>query len=171
MSKKANKRNIDFPQKIHKLAEKFRKTRLEEERKARQKKSKEERERKRMQAKRLKSGLPYAEKIFVWAGLFRKSSIGRELMEVSHIPTAFSNIFFFNKKVGELKWVGFVVSPRGLRLNSGGRYNTLTEKQVKSASHLAKSVDTRILQVVCEWIDSGKVWKCIERGFDYLKER
>ena len=171
MPKKANESGINFPENICSLADKFRESRLEKEKKEKEEKLKREQERRRIQDERLKDGLSYAKKVFAWATAFRKSRVGKELMRVSHIPTAYSNIFFFDGRIEGTNWVGFLVDPKGIQLNHGGRYSTLTQKAIKSPLHLAKSVDTKILVAACEWIDTGKVWECIERRFDYLEEK
>lgn len=162
---------LSFPDDITELADKFRKNRLDEERVRKQKKLEREKQEKQTRDKRLKEGLEYAKKIYRWAELFRTSAVGQELMKVSHIPTAYRNIFFFDGRVEGVDWVGLVVSPKGISLDSGGRWAALARKEMKSASDLAASADTRILELACEWIDNGKVWECIKRRFDYLNRK
>lgn len=162
---------IVFPKNIHDLAQKFQDLRLENKRIKRQKERKREKEKKHLEAVRLKAGLVYAEKIFNWAKIFRNSRIGKELMLTSHIPTAYSNIFFFDGEIEGFDWRGLLISPKGLFLNYGGRYSVFTQKHIKSSSDLAKSVDTEILKTACEWIDDGRVWECIERRFNYLNNK
>ena len=161
---------FSVPENIKELSRKFREKRIADERlRAQQKKEREARE-KALRAERLKTGLAYAQKIFLWTNAFRNSPVGQELMRKSHIPTAYENIFFFDGHVENTEWVGLVVNPKGLHLNHGGRYSNLSQKLVDTSKELAELVDTRILKKACEWIDSGKVWECIERRFDYLKK-
>ncbi|MBI2062408.1 MAG: hypothetical protein HYT64_01825 [Candidatus Yanofskybacteria bacterium] len=89
-------------------------------------------------------------------------------MKKSHIPTAYNNIFFFDGHIENTDWVGLVVNPKELLLDSGGRWSALGRKSINSAKELAESVDTRILKESCGWLDNGKVWECIERRFGYL---
>jgi len=63
-----------------------------------------------------------------------------------------------------------VIRPRGLHLDDGGRHIIFFQRFIPTAEELAESVDTRILKKVCESLDNGKAWECIERRFDYLKE-
>ena len=168
----ARKNPVFFvPDNIVKLAKDFETKRADEERlRAKQKQEREARE-KRLRSERLKTGLKYAEKIYAWTKSFQYSVVGQELMRQSHIPTAYENIFFFDGHLDGLAWVGFVIESKGLFLDSGGRWSHLGRKNINSAIELAKSVDTRILKEVCEWIESGKVWECIERRFDYLNKK
>lgn len=160
--------NIVFPQNIQDLAKKFRDQRLVKAELEKQRKYKREKEKKRLHALRLKTGLVYAKQVFNWANSLRNSKIGKELMKASHIPTAYNNIFFFDGHIKGVDWLGLVVSPEGFFLNYGGRYSTLTQRAIKSSSELACMVNTKVLKTACEWINSGKVWECIERRFDYL---
>lgn len=162
---------LHFPDDISNLADKFRNNRLDDERVRKQKKIEREKQERQTRDKRLKDGLVYAKKIYRWAELFRTSAVGQELMKVSHIPTAYQNIFFFDGHIEGVDWVGLVLSPKGLSLDSGGRWSTLTRKEIKSALDLAASVDTRILELACEWIDDGQVWECIKRHFGYLNKK
>lgn len=164
MSKK-----ISIPRKIVNLADRFRKERLAKEKVDKRNRREKETAIKRIRTKRLMMGSVYAKKIFDWARSFRKSGTGQELMRMSHLPTLEKNIFFFDGNVEGSEWVGFVVSPEGLLLDPGGRWSILARKIIKSPSDLAYSVDTKILKTACEWIESGKVWECIERRFGYLE--
>lgn len=158
------------PKNINKLAKKLRDERVASEKFRAQQKREQEAKKRAWRAENLKTGLIYARKIFLWANAFRNSFVGQELMRVSHIPTAYHNIFFFDGHVENTDWVGLGVNPKGLCLNYGGRYSSLSQKFVYTSKELAETVDTRILKEVCEWIDNGKVWECIERRFDYLNK-
>lgn len=162
---------LNFPTDISNLADKFCEDRLEKEKIKKQEKVEREKQEKQLREKRLKDGLKYSKKVYQWTKLFRKSVVGQELMKVSHIPTAYQNIFFFDGHIEGVDWVGLVVSPKGISLDSGRRWSPLSRKEIKSALDLAASVDTRILELACEWIDNGKVWECIKRRFDYLNKR
>ncbi len=162
---------INFPPNIQRLAEEFHSQRLNDEQVERQKKLTQEKERKRVRARRLQSGLPYAKQIFCWAKAFRSSEIGQELMGKSHIPTAYKSILFYDGHVEGVEWFGLGISDKGLFLDRGGRWSVAIRETIKSAFDLAVAVDTEVLKAACEWIENGKVWECIERRFDYLKER
>lgn len=150
-------KKIVFPENIRKLANKLCEQRLV---KLRAEKRKLEADKKR--AKRLKSGLKYAEKIYNWAEAFRASEIGCELMK--KLP----DIFIFDERVEGMDWVGLSISPQGLKIKYEGRWPNQSISTVESAEYLAQSVDTKILKRACEWLDDGKIWECIERRFTYL---
>ena len=159
------------PENINKLAKKLRDERVASEKFRLQQKREREAKEKAFRAENLKNGLAYARKIFLWTNTFRNSSVGQELMRKSHIPTAYNNIFFFDGRIENVNWVGLVVNPKGLCLNYGGRYSSLSQRFVHTSKELAESVDTRIPKEACEWLDNGKVWECIERRFDYLNKK
>lgn len=161
---------LSIPENINKLAKKLRDERVASEKLRAQQEQEQEAKEKALRAENLKTGLVYARKIFQWTNAFRASFVGQELMKVSHVPTAYKNIFFFDGHVENTNWVGLVVNPKGLCLNHGGRYSSLSQRFVKTSKELAEYVDTRILKEACEWLDNGKVWECIERRFDYLKK-
>lgn len=169
-AKKKKVLEINFPDDISKMAQEFRHKRLEKViqegffRKIRRE------EAARLKTRRVKEGLAFAKKVFAWAESFRESEVGQELMKVSHIPTAYSNIFFFDGQIG-IRWVGLLVTPQGLFLDNGGRMSCLFRKEINSPKELAAFVDTRVLKEACAWIEDGRVWECIKRGFLYLSER
>ncbi len=156
---------INFPESIIKLADKYRQQELEKQRVQKQKRQESERNEKRVRAERLKSGLEYAEKIFGWASSFIKSRVGKELMKRSHIPTLNNNVYFFDGF--SEKGCALGVFPGGLIFDRGGRYSSLCQEVMRSTEELAVAFDAEILKNVCEWIDNGKVWECIERHFNY----
>ena len=169
--KKKKEMEISFPDDIRKMAQGSKTQRLEKEmreefsRKIRREKAA------RLKTKRVKDGLAFAKKVFAWTESFRESEAGKELMRISHIPIAYQNIFFFDRRVEGDEWVGLLVTPQGLFLDNGGRMSCLFRKDINSPHELAASVDTRILKEVCEWIKDGRVWECIKRRFAYLDER
>lgn len=167
MSKKINRNApaLKVPKEIRELAQEFRQQRVEKERTEKLEKQKRETEQKRVRAARLKAGLKYATKVFLWAKALRESDLGEELMKKSHPPTVYSSIIFFDAHFipKEVPWVGLGISPNGLFLTSGGRF--YSQKQVSSPKELAESVDTIILKSASVWIDDGRVWECIKRRF------
>ncbi len=162
---------ISFPDDICKIAQEAKTQRLEKEIQEEFSRKIKREEAARLKTARVKEGLAFAKKVFAWAESFRESEVGQELMRVSHTPTAYSNIFFFDGRVEGAEWVGLVVTPQGLFLDNGGRMSCLFRKAIDSPQELAASVDTRILKDACEWIDDGRVWRCIKRRFAYLDER
>jgi len=160
--------DIIFPDNIRRMADEFLTKRVAKQTLERLQKRTEAIARKVIEEGRLESGLVYAQRIFNWAKAFRESDMGQELMETSHVPTAYKNIFFFDGQIERTPWLGFGVSPKGLFLSRDNRFETLTRKYIESAEDLAKSVAAKVLKTVCEWIDNGLVWECIERRFAYL---
>lgn len=122
----------------------------------------------RLAAERLKKGLRYARKIFVWAKAFIQSEDGQQLMRVSHLPRASECIFFFEDEGGSYIRLG--VTFRGLFWDNWMTCLPIFHS-MSSPEGLASSVDTKILKCAYEQIESGKVWECIDKGFNYLKER
>jgi len=169
MSKKNSKDTpaLMVPKEICELAKEFHQQRLEKEQAERLEKQKRDAEQKRVRAARLKTGLKYATKVFLWANALKESDIGQELMKKSHPPTAYSIIIFFDGHIAGEEWVGLGISSEGLFLTRGGRYPT---RRYVSSEDLAESVPTVILEMANNWIDSGEVWNCIKRRFDYLKK-
>jgi len=160
---------MDIPFKIKEMADKFWNKELEKQGIFGEKELERKLEEKILREKRLKEGLKYAKQIFKWASSFRKSKVGRKLIVISHIPIAYKQIFFFDGHVEGADWIVFVVSREGLFLNTGGLYSFFSQKEISSSSVLASSVDVKILKTTCDWINDGRVWECIERRFDYLK--
>ena len=129
-----------------------------------------EKDEERLAAERLEKGLKYAKKIFAWAEIFGASEKGIRFMEVSHVPTSSKCIFFFE----DIK--GRTYIRLGISRIWGLFWDHWTSRfpafhQMASPKALASSVDTRILKSACEQIENGKVWRCIEKGFDYLKNK
>lgn len=162
---------INFPEDVLKMAQEFKTRRLEKEMIEHQREILRNQEAARLKTERFKEGLVFAEKVFAWAKSFRESEVGKELMRVSHIPTAYANIFFFDGQIEGIKWVGLLVTPKGLFLSNGGRWSAAFYKVIDSPEGLATSVDTRVLKEACAWIEDGRVWDCIKRRFAYLKEK
>lgn len=166
MSKKIKEDKIALkvPKDIRELAQGFRKERIEKEQAERLAKQKREAENKRVRVARLKTGLEYATKIFLWAKALKESDIVQELMKKSY-----SNLFFFNGHIAGTEKVSLGISPNGLFWrNSGKGYSN---QQVFSPENLAESVETIILESASVWIDDGEVWHCIKRRFDYLQDK
>ncbi len=124
-------------------------------------KREEEKEERRLR-KRLKDGLQYAEKIFVWAEAFRKSAPAQKLFEVGdgllHHGT---NVIFFDGHLKKTEWIGLGVTEKDMYWI--GSWYMASERSVESPEELAEDVETKILELACEWIDNGDVWRCIKR--------
>lgn len=158
---------ISFPPKIHQLALDFCRERLAKEESERQNRLKQEKEKKRQHAMRLKTGLPYAQKIFAWAAAFRKSDNGEELIRKA-ISTHYQGVYFFDDHIIGVDQVSLGISPSGLFIimsgwKSGGKVQ-------KSAFDLAIAVPSVILKAAWEWIENGRVWECIECRLGYIVE-
>lgn len=156
MSKKIsrNKPTIEFPKEIRELAQKFR-----QQRQARRlEKQKNDEEQEHVRVARLKTGLKYATKVFLWAKDLKESDIGQELR----------NFIFFDGRIVGVPWVGLGINPKGLFLTRGGRF--AIDQPILTRGLLAEAVETVTLQMAGEWIDNGEVWKCIKRHFDYLNK-
>ena len=166
MSKKISKNGpvLEVPREIRELAQEFCRQRVEKEQTERREKQEKDAEEKCVRAARLKNGLKYATKIFLWAKVLKESDVGQELIKKSY-----SNLFFFDGHIVGVGWVGLGISPTGLFLTHGGRFHS--RHQLSSPKDLAQSVSTVTLKVASEWIDTGAVWDCIKRRFDYLKDK
>lgn len=166
MPKKKKVSEINFPDDISKMAQSSKTLRLKKEiQKEFSRKIKRE-EVARLKTKRVKEGLVFAKKVFAWAESFRESEAGQELMRANY-----SEIFFFDGQIEGIRWVGLLVSPKGLSLSNGGRWSVIFRKVIDSPEDLAASTDTRVLKEACAWIEDGRVWDCIKRRFLYLNER
>ncbi len=135
MSKKISKDTpaINVPRDICELAQEFCRQRVEQEQAKRREKQEREAEQKRVRAARLKNGLKYATKVFLWAKALKESGLGQELMRKSHAPTAYSSIIFFDGHIVGVGWVGLGISMQGMFLTGGGRNSALTRKMVTSS--------------------------------------
>lgn len=163
MSKKINKDTpaLQIPKEIRELARESRKQRVIKEQADILEKQTRDTEQKRVRAARLKTGLKYATKIFLWAQEFRESNEGKELIKAS--PG--SDLYFFNGQILGIEKVSLGISIPGLFWrNSGMGYSN---QWVHSPENLAESVETKILKMASEWIDNGEVWECIKRRFLY----
>ncbi|TSC84703.1 MAG: hypothetical protein G01um101413_87 [Parcubacteria group bacterium Gr01-1014_13] len=161
MNKKVptDKTAFNIPKDIHELAQRLYKKRLKKEKSEKLIKQKREAKQKNLRIARLKNGLEYATKIFLWATELRESDDGKELMKASHG----SDLCFFNGQVMGTEKVSLGISVSGLFW----RYSGLrcSNQRVYSAENLAESVETIILQEVCKWIDNGDVWYYIKHRF------
>jgi hypothetical protein len=173
MSKKISKDApaLNVPKEIRELAQEFCRQRVKKEQAERREKQRRDAEKKRVRAARLKNGLKYAAKVFLWAQALKESAIGQELMKKSHFPTAYSTILFFDGHIIGVEWVGLGISSEGLFLTRGGRWAYFSRQQMSSPEDLAVSVPTVTIEAASEGIDNGEVWDCIKRRFDYLKEK
>lgn len=159
---------IDFPENIIELAERLFGERARKENERLEKRKGEKLREERIIAERMVLGMPYAEKVFKWAQAFRESEIGKKLMEISHIPIAYRFVLFFADRIEGKEWTGLGVSlQRGVFWTHGRKYEF--HHYIETSGELAGSVDADVLKLACECIDNGRVWKCIEERFDYLK--
>lgn len=159
---------IDFPENIRELAKKLFAEETRKENEQFQKRMEEESKKAAAVAERMVLGASYAEKIFKWAKAFQESDIGKKLMRISHIPTAYKFVFFFTGKAEGKEWTGIGVScQKGVLWTHGRKYEL--HHYEDTPEELTGSIDPDILKLACEWIDDGRVWKCIEERFDYLK--
>lgn len=155
---------LNIPKEIHQLAERFCRERLRKEKSEKLIKQKREAKQKNIRIIRLKNGLKYATKIYLWAQELRESSAGQELMKAS--PG--SDLFFFNGHVTGTEKVSLGISIPGLFWKYSGL--RCPNQRVYSPENLAESVETAILKMASEWIDNGEVWHCIKHRFNYLPE-
>lgn len=159
-----NKLAINVPKEVRELAQKFRRQRIARELAAQQRKRESDAEQKRIRVARLKAGLLYAIRVFNWAKTLKESNVGQELMKKSH----HSNLIFFDGHIVGVEPVRLGISSNGLfMMQQGWRSGGY---QLLSPEELAELVNTVILKMASEWIDSDEVWKCIQRRFDYLKK-
>ena len=79
MSKKTSKDtlNLQVPKEIRELAQEFCRQRVAKEQAEKLEKRERDAEQKRVRAARLKTGLPYATKVFLWAQALKESDIGQ----------------------------------------------------------------------------------------------
>lgn len=123
----------------------------------------------------LKHGLKYAQKIWRWVKDVRNSDFGKKMMWLSHIPTVYHLVVFWdgyaNNKTDPYNrnWFSLAFGEDGLIRPLYGRMFTFTK--FSSANELSQKIPTDVLEKVCAAIDDGSVWKRIEKGFDYLKEK
>lgn len=110
--------------------------------------------------KQKNAGLPYAKKIFDWANNFKKAPVAKKLFKIGTIYGDGSGVCFFNGQAFQttrrclgidddgIWWMGF----------GCGSHPRIAE----TPEDLAKNVEPATLELVCQWIDHGKVWECIK---------
>lgn len=121
-------------------------------------------ERERREKENLQHGLELANKIWKWVQNIRRSDLGKKLIRLSHIPTAYHLIIFWDGyETSTTNWFSLAFSDEGLIRPLGTRMFTSTK--FSSASELAKKIPTDVLHRACVAIDDGSVWQRIEKGF------
>ena len=121
-------------------------------------------ERQRREEENLQNGLKYARKIWRWVQNMQQSDLGKKMMRLSHVPTAYRLVYFWDGyETGTTNWISLAFSEDGLIRPLGTRMFTYTK--FNSADELAKDIPTDILKEVCQAIDCGSVWQRIEKGF------
>ena len=111
-------------------------------------------------ANRRKRGLKYAKKIFKWINEFFESKEGKSLIGAGSKYNYPKGIFVFTEKILGRGSRALGVSKEGLywmAFGCGAR-----ENYVETPKELASQIDPEILELVCETLDDGRVWKCIE---------
>ncbi len=121
--------------------------------------------------KQIMQGLPFAERISAWALAFREDAAGRQLIEVGHDELHYirrHGVYFFDGKAEGCPWRGLGVGSQGLWWMASGC--GASPQYVRSPEELASAIPSAILQVACEWIDSGEVWNCIKRRLGQVSQ-
>lgn len=158
--------NIDFPEDIKLLAQKFKDKKERAEAKIILKKAEKDAEESANRELRLKEGLVYAKKIFAWLTAFKDSEIGRELMAEGHPPTAYGLVIIFNEKLDGITWTGLAVSANGVTvIKAFGRMGPDCHV-VNNPEQLAVAVHTKVLEMAEKNISTGRVWECIKSLFN-----
>ncbi len=169
---KERKATFVIPEAIKALAERLTAHRLAEKKQTKKEARAHKKAEEELKNERLKKGLVYATKIMVWAQDFRSSTEGRRLMHISHMPTTYKGVYFFDGEIQGLPKIRLGISSKGLFIDRGGRFSSQRNPVVcKSVCDLAQAVETIVLEVACDWIESGAVWVCIERGFQYFDRK
>ena len=147
---------IDMPASIR-LAAEAAHQHMERNKKSDEVKRKRNEAKRKIDAKeRQKKGFRYAKKLLRWAHEFIQSDDVKKLLSVSR-----RSLFIFDEDLPGVFWQAIGVSEGGLwwmRNGCGAR-----PEFCNTPEELADEVDYRILKEACAWIDSGKVWECIER--------
>lgn len=132
-------------------------TRLEKREKSDAIKRKRHEKKEKIDAKeRQKKGVHYAKKLLQWAHAFIESEDGRKLL-----TSARRHLYIFDEDLPGVSWKAIGVDEGGLWWM---RYGCGAQPQfANTPEELADEVDFRILKATCEWIESGKIWECIER--------
>lgn len=123
-----------------------------------------EENRRRREEKNLREGLDCAKKIWHWVEEMRQSDLGKKMIRLSHVPTAYRLVVFWDGyEPGTTRWFSLAFYEDGLMRPHYGRMFGYTK--FNSADELAKSFPPEILEKICVVIDDGSVWKRIEKGF------
>lgn len=115
-------------------------------------------------ASRQKRGLKYARKIFKWVKEFSNMPEGIKLIRTGMKYNFREGIFIFTEKVSGRGSRALGISEEGLwwmAFGCGAR-----ENYVGIPEDLAEEVEPEILELACETLDDGRVWKCIEEQME-----
>jgi len=97
---------MDIPQDILDLVNSFKTRHLNFAREKKDRARQAKKQADQLKAFRLKANLANARVVFEWVEVLYNSTVGKILMQESHPPTAYKNIFFFYGRVQDKDWVG-----------------------------------------------------------------
>ena len=163
VAKKKPEDEIKVPESVKRLAGVQYQLKLASEKARLQEQKEVEAKRRLAFEKRIKEGLLYAREIFKWAQAFMNSKTGRKLIQTGHRYV--DGIFFFDEQLEGLPRRSLGVGKKGIWWRGSGC--GASEAYVRSPKDLAGNIDTKILREACKWIDSGKIWECVKRHFNY----
>lgn len=117
----------------------------------------------------LGNGIPFAERIFLWANRFRSSEVFVRLLHIGGHAPYFSvqGLYFFDGRIEGLSWCGLGVTEQGIWWKRDGCGTT--ENLVATPQDLARQVEPPILEEACKWIDDGRVWECIQNRLEWRR--
>ena len=156
---------VEIPAAVVDLAEKVKKERQEEERELTQKEEKEEKRRAKIRRNRIKDSEEYAKAVFEWAEAFRRDKTGIQLIDTGHPIFSGNGVIFFDGNIEGEASRRLGVSSKGLwwvGTGCGAR-----PSYIRTPEELAAEVEPEVLKLVCQWIEDGRVWECIERIFKW----
>lgn len=123
----------------------------------------------RREKENLLKGLILAREIWQWAKDIRRSDLGKKLMRLSHMPTEYHLVVFWDGYGNNITdphnrdWYSLAFAERGLIRPLYGRM--FTSIKFNSANDLVKKIPIDVLEKVCIAIEDGSVWQRIEKGF------
>jgi len=100
---------MDIPQDILDLVNSFKTRHLNFARDKKDRARQAKKQADQLKALRLKANLANARVVFEWVEVLYNSTVGKILMQESHPPTTYKNIFFFDGRVQDKDWVGFLI--------------------------------------------------------------
>lgn len=115
------------------------------------------------------AGIQSAEEVFAWAAALAKTEEAKVFLRISHMPTAYGNILFFEDAAPGTDWFGLGIEPRGLYVAYSGRWEFDKPRIIlRSPNELAFFVHPDALALAVQCVRSGEAWQTIEDGFAYL---